>query len=134
MATAARAWKEKHVRSFSGSYHDEVRILTSGAACRPTVSAGVGGMDVDAEVNGIEVEGGGDGKGVGIGREKRAGKDSSGHREEKSGECTRTAETGAGGHDANSGARWAPGAGGGVSESPSNPRSSVVHRCLFGRC
>lgn len=120
------------IRSFSGSYHDEVRILTSGAACRSAVSAGVGSMDVvDAEVNGIEV--GGDGDGDGIGREQGIVKDISGHREEKSGGCARTAETGAGRHDANSGACWAASAGG-VSESPSNPRSSVVHRCLFGRC
>lgn len=96
------------------------------------MSAGVGGMDVvDAEVNGIEVEG--DGDGDGIGREQGVGKDISGHREEKSGGWGRAAKTGAGRHDVNSGACWAAGAGG-VSESPSNPRSSVVHRCLFGRC
>lgn len=90
-------------------------------------------MDVDAEGNGIEVEGDGDGDGDGIGREQGVGKDISGHREEKSGGCARTAETGAGRQDTSSGACWAAGAGG-MSESLSNPRSSVVHRCLFGRC
>jgi hypothetical protein len=107
-----------------------MRILTSGAACRSAVSAGVG---VDVEVNGIEVEGDGDGDGDGIEREQGVGKDISGHREETPGAFARTAETGAGRHDANSAACWAASAGG-VSESPSNPRSSVVHRCLFGRC
>jgi len=98
------------------------------------VSAGVGGKDVmEAEVKVIEVGGDRDGDGDRIGREQGIGKDISGHREEKPGGCARTAETGAGGHDANSGACWAASAGG-VSESPSNPRSSVVHRCLFGRC
>ena len=98
------------------------------------MSAGVGGKDVmEAEVKVIEVGGDRDGDGDRIGREQGIGKDISGHREEKPGGCARTAETGAGGHDANSGACWAASAGG-VSESPSNPRSSVVHRCLFGRC
>jgi len=98
------------------------------------VSAGVGGMDmVDAEVKGIEVEGDGDEDGDGIGREQGVGKDISGHREEKSGGRARAAETGAGKHDANLGACSVASAGG-VSESPSSPRSSVVHRCLFGRC
>ncbi len=104
--------------------------MTSDATCRSAVSAGVGGMHVDAEVDGIEVEG--DRDGDGIGQEQDVGKDTSGHREEKSGTCAKTAEKGAGGHDANSGACGAAGAGG-VSESPSNPRSRVVHRCLFGR-
>lgn len=88
-------------------------------------------MDVDAEVNGIEVEG--DGDGDGIGREQGVGKDISGHRGEKSGGCARTAETGAGRRGTNSGACWATGAGG-MRERLSKPRSSVVHRCLFGRC
>ena len=61
------------------------------------MSAGVGGTHVDAEVNGIEVEG--DGDGDGIEREQGVAKDISGNREEKSGGCARTAETGAGRHD-----------------------------------
>lgn len=55
----------KHVRSFSGSYHDEMRILTSGTACGTAMSAGVGGKRAEATVNGIEVKGGGDGDGIG---------------------------------------------------------------------
>ena len=91
------------------------------------------GMNVVMEVNGIEVEGDGDGDEDGIGREQGIGKDISVPREEKSGGYARAAETGEGRHNANSGACWPDGAGG-VSDSLSNPLSSVVHRCLFGRC